>query len=798
MTPHHPRFPYFGSDLPHPEPDPDPARPSVARAWDVVLRWARVLWVCRVSAASVALAFVLFRKAAPARDLFMEFGRQPAYWVAFFGLVLLWAGIVHFAARKVLAQQAWAAPGQRLPLPDRVRERLQDRYRLASAWVPRLLGLGCLGTVWVGITGARGDLGPAQDILGQPDPGWLLWLLAGATLVYCAYVFLRLRFLDAETRYESWLDYWDDFRFGSRSSLLSDATPLWFLEERQTETRRLLALGTYPRGDVFAFACLTALAAVWLWSVARPDHVAAAFPRALLVPVILALPLSVLAYLSTWSHYLRLPLLGLLLLACAVLSGLTPQFHALRPVDGAASVQRADLRGALDAWTRANCPGGGECRADPVILASAGGASRAAFFTASVVGDMLDASQPALRTRLFAISGVSGGAVGAAMIRAALDDAGPDGAPPCREAPSTLFGHGTERGPMTWKTCLQGLASGDFLSRPVIGLVFRDLFGFALQALGAGDRAVLLEQAFEDQYRRVVPARDGAAEGGLARPLGRFPGKEARWSPLLLLNTTSTLDGRRAILSDLLPFWCEGAREERIFPAAIDVHETLGTPHGCDGGAPPTAARRPERAFRLSTAATASARFPVLSPPALVYRPGIPDPDKAGPYDMLVDGGYFENDGLTTAAELARAIEAVRPDLKPVILHVTNNPTSESVRVSGAGQPVPERSLMAVDWYAVPAAPLRTLYATRDGHAAEATLATGERAFSLSVDDQLPTPGAAGCALAAPAPEPRRAPGIKELSMSWWLSGSVQDYLSRQICTAGNVREFQRYLGTVR
>jgi hypothetical protein len=44
------------------------------------------------------------------------------------------------------------------------------RYRLAAAWVPRLLGLGCLGTVWVGITGARDDLGPGCPGRGRDRP----------------------------------------------------------------------------------------------------------------------------------------------------------------------------------------------------------------------------------------------------------------------------------------------------------------------------------------------------------------------------------------------------------------------------------------------------------------------------------------------------------------------------------------------------------------------------------------------------------------------------------------------------
>ena len=68
------------------------------------------------------------------------------------------------------------------------------------------------------------------------------------------------------------------------------------------------------------------------------------------------------------------------------------------------------------------------------------------------------------------------------------------------------------------------------------------------------DRAVLLETAFEDHYRALTNP-DGS---GLTRAVGEFPHGSQRWSPLLVLNTTSVLDGRRSIVSDLLTFRCDG------------------------------------------------------------------------------------------------------------------------------------------------------------------------------------------------------------------------------------------------
>ena len=79
----------------------------------------------------------------------------------------------------------------------------------------------------------------------------------------------------------------------------------------------------------------------------------------------------------------------------------------------------------------------------PVIIVGSGGASRAGFFTASVIGDLLDQANrqsrsraarwtpSKIRNRIFAISAVSGSAPGAAMSVAAFARAGEETKQPC-------------------------------------------------------------------------------------------------------------------------------------------------------------------------------------------------------------------------------------------------------------------------------------------------------------------------------------------------------------------------------
>src|SRR5262249_17690054 len=160
------------------------------------------------------------------------------------------------------------------------------------------------------------------------------------------------------------------------------------------------------------------------------------------------------------------------------------------------------------AWSRANgcSPDHPEQCPSPIIVASAGGASRAAFMTGSALGLLLDAScldeehqqwagskvvpnspnptscaeAPAFGRRLFAISSVSGGSLGAVVYARSYLDGGSqstqgpraDGgrntyAPPCgREQRSDLwFRHAV---PLGWRECLQAILAEDFLS-PVFG-----------------------------------------------------------------------------------------------------------------------------------------------------------------------------------------------------------------------------------------------------------------------------------------------------------------------------------------
>ena len=753
-------------------------------AWSVVLRWLRILWVCRVAALSGGLGLALFWVAEPARDIFLESQSYIWYWFAFFSLLLIWALVVQYSAHKVLEQQAWVGRGARLPLDwERVME-LRLRYRAAAAWVPRALGALCFVAVGTGIWGADNDVRPIIDMFGFPSPARLLWPTGGAFAIYVVCALFRRRIFSVSERRKPLGEYLVDELTGRNATLLTEARAFWFLDlaTRSGWSARSARHGGRLRWDAISVFLLAVQAVFWVIAVVAPLSVAEHVPRALFVIVMLGLPVSLLSFLSALSHRWRVPVIGMSALTLAVATGLTAGFHDLRTAPAPAGLTQVALGDAVERWKAANCPGGvgssERCQNRPVIVASAGGASRAAFFTATIVGEMLDDPGLDLRHRLFAISGVSGGSVGAVMLRAALASE-TDGKPPCDHLVAGWWGPYEDYGPgrenaITWKTCLQTLLAGDFLSPAILGLAVRDLFGFFV----SDDRAVLLERSFERRYDIVVRPSAGRDRASLGDLLGQDPAKpRSSWVPLLLLNATSVRDGRRTIISDLQPIVDEAGGPATIFPTAFDLFRTRActATQPCGPGPVPM-----DASVRLSTAAAASARFPVISPQATV-RNG----DEAA-VDELVDGGYFENDGLTTARELAEAV--TRLGLDPIIVHVTNNPTVDKAEAVG-GLPFPHPPPQT--WYEGYAAPLHALVGTRDGHAAEAlerTRCEFPDTYTFQVYDDVPRLASGqACSFTSPGSPDEKAPVMRDLSMSWWLSGAVQEYLDRQLCHPKNV-----------
>ena len=553
-----------------------------------------------------------------------------------------------------------------------------------------------------------------------------------------------------------------------------------------------------------------------------PSRVATWFPRGLAVPVLLGAWLPLLSFLSALGRQYKAPLiLGVAVLA-AGLTYVIGDNHSVRRIDAMATVGKPvepqlTLDHAVHLWMDAN-----GCTSDPagcprpIIVAAAGGASRAGFFTASAIGYFLDLKGPghpqidaaAICNRLFAISGVSGGSVGAVMTVAAMARADASMKQPCAEAnPDLWYG----RAITVWQDCLEALTAGDFLTPVTVGFIFRDSLQFGWWA----DRAAILEQSWEDRFARVMKSDgDWSAKcpGDLRCPFLTALPHDKHWLPLLVLNGVSAEHGRRIVTTPLAldyephdvcpvlgaminrnnllrksrnavvkPAVSSQELKCRIFLETARFHDMIENTDQPDWIGRfqrlwvwdyvreqlPLFAPRTLDDVRLSTAAHNSARFPIVSPPGSIRN------REHHIVDRIVDGGYMENYGALGALELAQAIRAVESKLAPFVLVVSNDP-DENPDLNPAEAP---DAALLTDVFI----PLEAVSNTRT---ARGRLAVAQ--LEAQLETAMPGCGANTAHLQV-WPQFVSAPGGGEkkvsrpVSMSWWLSRPIQVHLHQQM-----------------
>jgi hypothetical protein len=347
-----------------------------------------------------------------------------------------------------------------------------------------------------------------------------------------------------------------------------------------------------------------------------------------------------------------------LLVATGGLVGAADRFASARPPVAHAAPMRLDwhrptLDIALADWLVTLCNAAASAAAPctpavppaadgslPVYLVSSeGGGIRAAVWTAFVLQHLAEAdAQFAART--FSISGVSGGAIGAALFRA------------CSAVPSQRA------------ACLDRFARTDLLAPLVSAWMFEDALARVVPTRwcdtpGCGflTRGAWFEQAMEAAAPGLRPGLIASREQLAA---ARAEGPHV---PYLLLNATWVESGERAVASDLRIDW-------RQFRGAKDQLRITG------------------RDLPLGAAAHNAARFPFvnaiggLTAPPQRCRTRLADPlphERTGVHELdagggpregrevcghLADGGYFDNSGAQSTLDVlqgfARCLE-VRP-----------------------------------------------------------------------------------------------------------------------------------------
>jgi hypothetical protein len=295
-------------------------------------------------------------------------------------------------------------------------------------------------------------------------------------------------------------------------------------------------------------------------------------------------------------------------------------------------------------------------RAYPVyVVAAEGGGIYAAFRTAAFLASLQDLC-PRFSHHLFAISSVSGGSVGAVIYNGLTRKIKESSE---RFEPGlgcTLSGSNT--GGLFYSDVAEDVLRDDFLSPVLAAFLFPDfLQRFLFFPIAQLDRTIALEksleQSWDDKVRSYYDRFRGrwVDNGNPLRDSFATSWNSDGDSPALFINTTEIQSGRGRVIT----------------PFSVETEEYSSLPLL----QPPQGAQDPGVDISMSTAAVLSARFPWLTPPGSIHI-SVPNNKLAAqavPLQerkiQLVDGGYLDNSGVSTALTIVRAIDKAVVNMSP-------------------------------------------------------------------------------------------------------------------------------------
>jgi hypothetical protein len=561
------------------------AAPAPASGIPPLIYLGRVLWLCFFPVFTVLVGDLVLIFVAQAREALVAFNDEHVHsqLLAFAIAYALWMVSAWYVARILL--------GKRFE-PDLLGKCRSARFaRNLAKGLPRALAL----------------------VAGLPVPGVLLyrivvyrqrglWLVVLSLLVSCLIVLALLAL---------WRS-WQTLRY-------ANFRPLFTLEGSE-EFEHFDALTRRARN--FIYFLFVVSFGVWLAIPLGLEHVA----RPLGAPALLLLALMswtifggfVLTYLPKSHGY---PAMTWIPVVLVLVLYHWNENHRVAPPSNIQNEAPEAVGDTFKRWLHQ--------RADPtqpvIFVASAGGASRAAYWTTSALGMLEDEAERArpsdggprrFADNIFVISAVSGGSLGAAGFVAALDLTRAEAArasPRCRSVQQTA----------------DRFTGRDHLSTVLGFMLFPDLLQRLLwPPLRFWDRSRGLEEVWANDWHELLQAC------GLDAAIVKNPWNDAltalaardanRPLPVLALNSTALGAGQQVLQA---PF-------SLLRPDVFDV---------LDG-------RFTTDSLTLAQAVHNSARFPYVSPAGVVQL-------KSGEvWDRLGDGGYVEASGALMLGQIIQAL----------------------------------------------------------------------------------------------------------------------------------------------
>lgn len=570
----------------------------------------------------------------------VEFDPRCPHWGAVLWFIL-WV--------TVLALQAWywsrqllrvnfpqcapaAQAADESPRRAKSTEELAAEYSGTQRWVPRVLGISAfLIAIGALIRTAYLDYSGGWDYT-MTVIAITIALLVVAMILFVVFVILRRKQVGPSARVTS-------------QSALAPATRY-----------------------ILRFTLLLALLFV-IWTALCPLTAGVIFPSPSMLMVSAALWIGIGSWLVYWADLYRVPIFVTLLLLAIAFSFINDN-HDVRKLSvddgGSNGAARKDIATTFEQWLKnlgAKYPA--EANHPVYIVATEGGGIRAAYWTASVLTALQDQA-PQFADHTFAISGVSGGSVGATVFAALVADGNR------ASAVSDCDTLNTSDKQKTLRFAAQQILSYDFLAPTLASLLHADLVQRFLPIGFIPDRAKALETGWQRGWRTHVRTASGADDDFFSGSFMKmYAGRPDALIPSLFLNGTIVERGNRIIASNCII--------GNDIPVSSDIINELGSD------------------MRLSTAAHNSARFTYVSPAGSIRNPGL--------IEHVVDGGYFENSGGQTAADLLRKLRQLHPEVSFNLVLIRYQEVKED------GSPVPPPS--ATRFMNEVLSPLRALLKTR-------------------------------------------------------------------------------------
>lgn len=344
------------------------------------------------------------------------------------------------------------------------------------------------------------------------------------------------------------------------------------------------------------------------------------------------------------TYRYRLPSLFLILIALTGLFSIWNDNHQIRTLtDEQSSVARPSAVDHFSDWLDYR-NSAIQARSDyPVfIVAAEGGGIRAAYWTAAVLGALQNADSR-FACHVFAISGISGGSLGAAVFSALVADVAEDDKIDCDNSPGLAIN--------SFGRAHLDFLGEDFLSPALAGMLYPDLLQRFLPTSGnlaLPDRAAYLESAMEQEWTAQTSLNSDRFANNF---LDLWASKQTTYNvPALFLNGTWVESGSRVVTSNL-------RSDSDRFVELDDMLDVF------------------QKKISVATAVHMSARFTYVSPVGTV--------ETSHGTRHVVDGGYFENSGALTATEIYQALADHCPtralcndNIRFVALIISNNPAS--------------------------------------------------------------------------------------------------------------------------